>query len=61
VFIDDGFGDGRCVGGHDWAIVEVETAFNFSDPRVRPICLPPAQVPIQEAVTVVSWGRKDSE
>uniref|UniRef100_A0A915MCQ4 Protein RIC1 homolog n=1 Tax=Meloidogyne javanica TaxID=6303 RepID=A0A915MCQ4_MELJA len=39
IYIDDGFADGECINGHDWAIVELEDRIKFSD-VVQPICLP---------------------
>ncbi|KHN72495.1 Trypsin-7 [Toxocara canis] len=42
--------------GHDWAIVELEWPLIFTD-RVRPICLPRPDQPIEEILTVFGWGR----
>ncbi|KAI6177927.1 Peptidase S1 domain-containing protein [Aphelenchoides fujianensis] len=56
VAVDRGFADGRCVRGHDWAIVEVDRPLVF-DERIAPICLPRPAVRIADRLTAVSWGR----
>uniref|UniRef100_A0A914KRK5 Peptidase S1 domain-containing protein n=1 Tax=Meloidogyne incognita TaxID=6306 RepID=A0A914KRK5_MELIC len=61
IYIDDGFADGECINGHDWAIVELEDRIKFSD-VVQPICLPmKGQIPEDgKILTVSSWGRRDA-
>lgn len=62
IYIDDGFADGACVDGHDWAIVELQERIQFST-RVQPICLPlkgHPEVPNGQVLTVTSWGRPDA-
>nr|CAD2199934.1 unnamed protein product [Meloidogyne enterolobii] len=61
IYIDDGFADGECINGHDWAIVELEDRIKFSD-VVQPICLPmKGQLPEDgKILTVSSWGRRDA-
>ncbi|KAI6187012.1 Peptidase S1 domain-containing protein [Aphelenchoides besseyi] len=56
VAIDHRFAEGRCINGHDWAIIELEEPITFND-YVSPICLPFARQPIRPILTAAGWGR----
>ncbi|KAI1712232.1 trypsin domain-containing protein [Ditylenchus destructor] len=48
-----------CLGGHDWAIIEVAERIEFSD-TVRPICLPSLELTNLldgDRFMIVGWGR----
>lgn len=54
--IDVDFLKGYCVGGHDWAIVELVNPIKFNE-NIRPICLPSPDVEIEKNLMVVGWGK----
>jgi hypothetical protein len=60
VIIDERFGRGLCVNGHDWAIMELEEPLKF-DENVVPICLPGNSTTLQSNLIAVSYGRPKSE
>uniref|UniRef100_A0A914CHN0 Peptidase S1 domain-containing protein n=1 Tax=Acrobeloides nanus TaxID=290746 RepID=A0A914CHN0_9BILA len=56
VMLDTDFGNGYCINGHDWAIIEVAEPIVFNE-KVRPICLPSQGQQIESELMVVGWGR----
>ncbi|MCP9262523.1 BMA-TRY-4, isoform c [Dirofilaria immitis] len=59
VIIDNNFISENCTKGHDWAIIEVEEPFIFTD-KVRPICLPLKNEKLRNILMIFGWGRKHS-
>ncbi|CAI5451299.1 unnamed protein product [Caenorhabditis angaria] len=57
VLIDGDFVAGRCIDGHDWAIVEVENRIKFNE-NVAPICLPRKKMYHSKTLSVPGWGRR---
>ncbi|KAL3985237.1 Trypsin family protein [Acanthocheilonema viteae] len=58
VVIDNDFIRENCTKGHDWAIIEVEQPFVFTD-KVRPICLPLKNEKLQNILMIFGWGRQN--
>uniref|UniRef100_A0AC34GVQ6 Peptidase S1 domain-containing protein n=1 Tax=Panagrolaimus sp. ES5 TaxID=591445 RepID=A0AC34GVQ6_9BILA len=58
LYVDSDFASTGCIGGHDWAIVELEKPLTF-DANIQPICLPFINQPINPLFTVYSWGKRD--
>ncbi|CAG9533768.1 unnamed protein product [Cercopithifilaria johnstoni] len=58
IIVDNDFISKNCTKGHDWAIIEVEQPFIFTD-RVRPICLPLKNEKLQDILMIFGWGRKN--
>lgn len=56
VIVDNDFISGQCIKGHDWAIIEVEKPFVFTN-KVQPICLPLRNEELQSVLMIVGWGR----
>jgi hypothetical protein len=54
--VDRKFGDGLCIDGHDWAILELDKPLVF-DENVAPACLPNKTTAISKNLLAVSWGR----
>ncbi|KAI6190556.1 Peptidase S1 domain-containing protein [Aphelenchoides bicaudatus] len=55
--VDHSFAENTCIGGHDWAIIEVDKPIVF-DESVSPICLPfKRRNNVRPILTAVSWGR----
>ena len=56
VVVDHGFAAGACIGGHDWAIIELDRPVAF-DENVAPICLPRPATRMSSILVAASYGR----
>ncbi|KAK6107615.1 Trypsin family protein [Brugia pahangi] len=59
IIVDNDFINENCTNGHDWAIIEVEQPFVFTD-KIKPICLPLKNEKLQNILMIFGWGRKNS-